>query len=310
MAVFFDIDHLPVFKNGVITIGTFDGVHMGHRAILQEVKRYARECGGESIMITFEPHPRKLLKPGEPLGILTPLHRKIQLITDAGIDHIVVAPFTEVFAHYSPETYIREFLVQRFRPAHIVIGYDHKFGRGRQGDIQVLRAYASESGYTVSEIPEFLVNEAAISSTKIRQALNTGDVAVAATMLGRPYSIKGDVIEGKKLGRTLGFPTANIHPGDFDQLIPATGVYAVKCLVNGHTLKGMMNVGYNPTTTSERTLKIEVHLLDFEGDLYHHQLELFFVQRMRAEQKFESLEQLTRQLEQDRLMARALLADR
>lgn len=206
MAVFTDINHLRQFRNAVLTIGTFDGVHTGHRAILNEVVQHAGRVGGESVLLTFEPHPRKVLFPEQPLGILTPLNKKLSLVADTGIDHVVVVPFTPEFANLSAAEYVRKFLVDTFHPHSIVIGYDHHFGHDRTGNIDLLRRLAPEYGYKVLEIPAQLIADAAVSSTRIRKAISAGNVTEAMAMLGRIYTVSGKVVHGNRLGRTIGYP--------------------------------------------------------------------------------------------------------
>ena len=310
MAVFFDIDHLPGFNNAVVTIGTFDGVHLGHRVILQEVVDHAKEVGGESVVITFEPHPRKLLHPDQPLGIITPLHQKMLLIHDTGIQHIVVAPFTQVFAHQSAATYLEDFMVGNFKPRSIVLGYDHRFGHDRLGDIGMLQKYAPKYGYELKEIPAQLIEDAAVSSTKIRNAILGGRVDEAANMLGRNYSLKGLVVHGNKLGRTIGFPTANIMPDEPSQVLPAIGIYAVYILHHNRMLRGMANIGYNPTVGKKNEIKIEVNIFDFDEDIYGNVIELHFIKRTRDEQKFPSLDALKVQLGKDQLEIKLILNER
>ncbi|HEY1031252.1 MAG TPA: bifunctional riboflavin kinase/FAD synthetase [Flavipsychrobacter sp.] len=303
MAIFYNTDTLPAFKDAVITIGTFDGVHMGHKVILQQIVKHAKEAGGESILITFEPHPRKLIAPDQPLKILTPLEQKLQLVLNEGVDHVVVAPFTQAFAGLSAEAYIKDFLVAKFKPKAIVIGYDHRFGHDRAGDIDLLKKYAATHSYTVYEIPAQLIEEAAVSSTKIRNAIQAGHVSEATQMLGRHYSITGTVISGAKLGRTIGFPTANVQPQDADQLIPEKGVYAVQLQWKGQAYNGMLNIGNRPTVSNELILHIEAHLFDFNEDIYNEMVEIIFVQRLRDEVKFPSLDALKEQLQKDKAAA-------
>jgi len=301
MAVFFDINQLPKFNNAVITIGTFDGVHMGHRVILNEVVKHAKEVGGESVLITFEPHPRKLLFPGQSLKLLTPLHQKLELIQAAGIEHIIVAPFTKDFSDLSAQEYIENFLVAYCHPDSIIIGYDHHFGQERKGSIHLLKEYASKHNFKVVEIPAQLIDEAAVSSTKIRHALEQGHVQDAAHMLGRNYTVTGTVVKGTQLGRTIGYPTANIQPSDNDQLIPARGIYAVRAIHAGHLYNGMMSIGYNPTITDEKTIKIEVNLFEFDKDIYGDEIEIEFVAWLRSEEKFDSIDALKEQLNLDKI---------
>jgi riboflavin kinase/FMN adenylyltransferase len=300
MAVFFDIQNLPDFKNAVLTIGTFDGVHQGHKAILQEVVKHAQQVKGESVLLTFEPHPRKLLFPDQPLGIITPLRKKLQLITAAGIEHIVVVPFTREFASMSAQEYIERFLVGIFHPKSIVIGYDHRFGHDRKGDLKLLEQCEQQGGYELMEIPAQLIDDAAVSSTKIRHAITEGRMEDASHMLGRNYSLTGTVIHGSKLGRTIGYPTANIKPEDPEQIIPAIGIYAIQAMHNGTVYNGMLSIGYNPTVTDTKDIKIEANLFDLDDDLYGAALEISFVKRLRDEMKFDSIEALKQQLHKDK----------
>lgn len=308
MGVFFNTQEFPVFKNAVVTIGTFDGVHKGHKTILQNVVARAKEVGGDSVLITFEPHPRKLLFPSQSLGILTPLAEKSALILEIGIQHIVVAPFTHAFSQLSAEDYIQDFLVKTFRPHTIIIGHDHHFGHDRKGDINLLRQFESKYNYRIEEIPVQLIDDAAVSSTKIRKALEAGHVTEAANMLGRNYTLSGTVIQGAKLGRTLGYPTANIKPASDDQLIPAIGIYAVMVYHNTVPYKGMLSIGYNPTVTDEKKINIEVNIFDFDLDIYDQSISLEFVAWMRNEQKFDSLDALKAQLHKDKIMSLEILA--
>ena len=300
MAIYFDIRNLPKFKNTVLTIGTFDGVHEGHRTILKEVVTHARQVGGESVLITFEPHPRKLLFPDKPLGIITPLHKKLQLITEAGIEHIVVVPFNKEFANLSARDYVTDFLVDRFHPHSIVIGYDHRFGHDRKGDLKLLEEYANLYSFTLIEIPAQLIDEAAVSSTKIRHAISHGHMEEATHMLGRPYGVEGIVVHGEKLGRTLGYPTANIVPNEPEQIIPALGIYAIKTSHYGKEYNGMLSIGFNPTVTDKKELRIEANLFDFDQEIYGDTLEIIPVKKLRDEQKFSSLDELVEQLHKDK----------
>lgn len=300
MAVFFDIDHLPRFTNAVLTTGTFDGVHTGHKAILREVVDHAGKVNGESVLLTFEPHPRKLLFPNQPLGLITPLHQKLQFIGDTGIQHIVVAPFTKEFANLSAQEYIECFMVHFFHPHSIVIGYDHRFGHDRKGDINLLKQYAPVYNYELIEIPAQLIDDAAVSSTKIRNAILDGRMQDAGHMLGRNYSLTGTVMHGNKLGRTLGYPTANLKPTEPEQIIPANGIYAIHAMHNGNQYNGMLSIGYNPTVTDKKELRIEANLFDFDKEIYGENLEIIFVKKLREEQKFPTLGALKQQLDKDK----------
>lgn len=310
MAVFRDIKNLPAFKNAVLTVGTFDGVHKGHRVIINEVVDHARQVNGESVLVTFDPHPRKLLFPHQPLGIITPLEEKETLLHTAGISHIMVVPFTREFANLSAREYIEQFLVGLFHPHSIVIGYDHHFGHDRLGNIHMLKQYAPVYNYELIEIPEQLIDEAAVSSTRIRKAINDGRVADAAQMLGRNYSLKGTVVHGNKLGRTIGYPTANILPADNEQIIPANGIYAIQVIHDDATYGAMMSIGFNPTVTDKKELRIEANIFDFDKDIYDQSLEVVFIERLREEQKFDSLDALVQQLHQDKINTLQILRNR
>lgn len=307
MAVYYSLEALRAFRNPVITLGTFDGVHLGHRAILDEVSQRAASIGGESILITFEPHPRKVLFPEQDLKILTPLPEKVELIQQAGIEHVVVAPFTTAFSQLSAENYIQDFLVSYFHPKVIVIGHDHHFGHDRKGNIALLEVFASACGFEVCQISKQLIQDAAVSSTKIRQALSVGAVSAANAMLGRAYSFKGRVVHGEQLGTQLGYPTANLEPLCADQLLPANGVYAITALLDGRRLKGMMNIGVRPTVSQETALRMEAHLFDFSEEIYNRELEIHFIARLRDEQRFASIAALRTQLLQDEVTGRGLL---
>lgn len=307
MAVHTDIRQLKGIKKPVVTIGTFDGVHHGHKTILSEVVAHAREVGGESILLTFEPHPRKVLFPNEPLGIITPLHTKLQLIAATGIEHIVVVPFTKEFASLSANDYIQQFLVGPLHPHSIVIGYDHHFGNDRKGNIDLLKEYAPAYNMEIVEIPAQLIQQAAVSSTRIRKALIAGHITEANMMLGREYKLQGRVVHGNKLGRTLGYPTANLQPLDADQVIPGIGVYAVRVNYAGHSYGGMMSIGINPTVTSTTNVKLEVNIFNFDADVYDQELDISFVKRLRDEEKFNSLDELVARLHQDKVEALAAL---
>lgn len=307
MAIHYNIDNLPGFNKAVITIGTFDGVHLGHKAIIDEVVNHAKAVGGESVLLTFEPHPRKVLFPEQTIKILTPLNQKLHLISDCGIEHVVVVPFTPSFAAMPAREYITDFLVKLFKPESIVIGYDHHFGHDRTGNINLLIEYSKEYGYKVFEISEQLINDAAVSSTKIRNAVTRGLVQDAAVMIGRPYSLTGTVVHGAQLGRNIGYPTANIEPADKDQIIPGNGVYAVKVKINGIEHSGMLNIGIRPTVSNETKLHIEANIFDFDNDIYGKEIEILFITRLRDESKFESLDALKEQLGKDKLAAMNVL---
>lgn len=303
MPVHLDLNKLPSFRNAVITIGTFDGVHLGHKILIQQIKEEAKRYNGESVVITFEPHPRSVIRPEDTtLRLLTTAEEKTSLIAQEGIQHIVIAPFTKEFSLLSAHEYIDQFLVKRFKPKKIVIGYNHQFGHHRDGNIELLNKYAVTYGYEVMEIHKQLVNDIEVSSTRIRIALTEGDVKKATELLGRPYSFSGTVVKGSQRGRTIGFPTANIQINHSLKLIPARGVYAVRVRLHDKEYSGMMNIGIRPTI--EGTFEtIEVHLFNFDADIYGDTLEVKCIQRIRNEIKFTSLQELQTQLHRDKQMA-------
>jgi riboflavin kinase/FMN adenylyltransferase len=295
---------LPAFKRAVVTIGTFDGVHLGHLQIIAQMKQEAARIGGETVIISFHPHPRKIISsvPGD-IKLLSTLPEKISLLEAAGIDHLVIVPFDHIFSNQTADQYVKDFLYRYFRPHTVIIGYDHKFGKGREGNYQLLKAYGKELGFEVKEISEQLVNEIVISSTGIRQALIANDITTANQLLGHPYFFEGTVIEGNKLGRTIGFPTANLHIGSEEKLVPGNGVYAVriKHTVSGkqEEYTGMMNIGLRPTVDGKKRV-IEVNIFDFDKDIYGETLQVYLIRHLRGEEKFNGLEELKAQLSKDR----------
>ncbi len=316
-------DLLPSFTNAVVTIGTFDGVHTGHRQIIAQLKKTAKAAKGETVLITFHPHPRRIVgNQRHELRLLNTLEERIELFRQAGIDHLVIVPFTEEFASQSALDYVENFLVRQFQPHTIIIGYDHRFGHNREGNYQLLEALKNKHGYRIHEITEKVLHNITISSTKIRQALHNGSVAEANEFLGYPYFLEGTIVEGKKLGRTIGYPTANIRLNDVEKLVPSNGVYAVKAaLYEGEgrdpgnrknepfLLSGMMNIGVRPTVDGT-TRTIEVNLFDFDREIYGAVLRVFFYDRLRGEIKFEGLDALKEQLGKDALEARKMLQNK
>ncbi len=301
---------LPEFKHAVVTVGTFDGVHLGHRQIIAQMKEEAARIGGETVIITFHPHPRKIISsvPGD-IKLLNTLSEKIALLDAAGIDHLVVVLFDHVFANQTAEQYVTDFLYKYFKPHTIIIGYDHRFGKGREGNYQLMNAYGKELGFEVKEISEQLMNEIVISSTKIRHSLMDNDIETANRCLGYPYFFEGVIIEGNKLGRTIGYPTANLHISSEEKLIPGNGVYAVE--VKSHptnggikvkNLKGMMNIGVRPTVDGKKRV-IEVNIFDFDEDIYGQTLQVHVHYYLRGEVKFDGLDALKGQLQKDKLAA-------
>ncbi|MDE3183599.1 MAG: bifunctional riboflavin kinase/FAD synthetase [Bacteroidota bacterium] len=323
MQVHRDINNLPYFKNAAITIGTFDGVHSGHLQIIQQVKREALLNKGESVIITFDPHPRMVLNRKEnqaPIRLLTTLLEKTELLAKQGIDHLVVVPFTLEFSNQSAREYISDFLVEKFHPKTIIIGYDHRFGNNREGDYHLLEKYQQEYHYEVKEIPEQVLNNITISSTKIRSALKEGDITTAKECLGYDYFFEGKVVDGNKLGRTIGYPTANLEIKNTNKLIPENGIYAVnlaigKASVNEDSLfipesfhQGMMSIGIRPTIADNRRT-IEVNIFDFNKDIYGRIVRVYVKYFLRNEEKFDSLEELKKQISLDEIKTKKLLSE-
>ena len=293
--------------NAVVTIGTFDGVHIGHQKIIARLKEVATQHGGETVLITLYPHPRMVLFPDDnDLQLLSTQDEKTDLLSKYGIDHLVVIPFSKEFARLTSLEFVRDILVDKIGVKSLVIGYDHHFGRNREGSIEQLRELAPQFHFEVEEIPAQDIDHVNVSSTKIREALLNGEVETAKQYLGHAYSLQGTVVEGNKLGRTIGYPTANIEIGDKHKLIPADGVYAVHVLVGNERFGGMLNIGYRPTVDGKKRTT-EVNIFDFERDLYGQQLKIEFEARLRNEQKFNGLDALKEQLAQDKINALAAL---
>ena len=302
---------LPAFRNAVVTIGTFDGVHRGHRLILDRMRSVAEEVGGETVIITFDPHPRNIVgMRSDPQPLLTTMPERINLLAKIGIDHLVIVPFTPAFAAMDPRDYVQDFLVARFHPHTLIIGYDHRFGRQREGDYHLLESLSETYGFQVRELDAQILRDAAISSTRIREALMQGRPEEATEQLGYPYFFSGLVRHGDKRGRTIGFPTANLKPDDPAKLLPADGVYAVRISLSeadgdAYTKTGMMNIGLRPTVDGTRHLA-EVNIFDFNEDIYGRVLTVQVISRIREERKFSGLEALQSQLSNDRSTAMLL----
>ena len=297
-----DLMHLPKFKNAVITIGTFDGVHLGHQQIIQQLISEADSINGETVIITFHPHPRIIVGGPSPVKILSTLEEKIEMLDAKGIQHVVVIPFNEAFANQDAEEYITNFLVEKFHPHTIIIGYDHRFGKNRQGDYHLLEDMGKLNNYKVKEIPEHVLNELIISSTRVREALLKSDIDTANKYLGYAYFFEGTVVEGNKLGRTLGYSTANIKIAEAEKLTPGNGVYAVQVRLKQNTYKGMMNIGFRPTIDGINRM-IEVNIFDFDQDIYGEKLRVTVLHHLRGEIKFNGLDALKAQLAQDKIEA-------
>ncbi len=311
MKIITNIIQAQKIKNAVVTIGTFDGVHLGHQAIFKEMRRMAQEVGGETVVVTFYPHPRQVLAIGtERLRFICSQEEKLKKIEEYGIDNVVIIPFTKEFASTPSEVFIKDYIIERIHPAVIVVGYDHHFGKNRMGDFEMLTRLGEQYGFKTIQVEAQDVNEVAVSSTKIRNYLWAGNVKAANELLGYPYSVTGTVVAGNKIGRTIGFPTANLDiPNEF-LMINNPGVYACQTSIDGKTYNAMANTGLRPTIgdRAEGDFIIEVNIFDFEGDLYGKTLKVWFLDRIRDEVKFTGLEALKIQLEQDRIEVKKRLS--
>jgi riboflavin kinase/FMN adenylyltransferase len=293
--------HFRIESPSIVTIGTFDGVHLGHQKILSKLSKLKEETGLKTVVLTFDPHPRKVLFPDQnDLKLLTTVDEKLEILSRHGVDVTVVYPFSKDFSLLDSEAYIRDILVKSLNTKHIVIGYDHKFGRDRSGDYHLLRSYTKELHFEVEEISAKDIDNIAISSSKIRKALEEGNLGMATEFLGHNYFVKATVVKGKQLGRQLGYPTANLVTDDKNKLIPSKGVYFVEVEVHGKLLYGMLSIGTNPTTDSDDSVKIEVNIFDFDSDIYGKEIQINFVKRLRDEKKFANLNLLKQALAQDK----------
>ena len=289
--------------NPVLTIGTFDGVHLGHRKIIAALHDRAQSMNGESVIFTFDPHPRKVVAPDEgSLRLLTTLDEKIALFEKSGIDHLIIYPFTLKFSRLTYEEFVEKVLVNQIHMKFLVVGYDHRFGKDREGNFEFLQKCAARFDFKIEKMDALLMNEASVSSTKIRDAIQHGDFETANGCLGYPFSLHGTVVEGQKLGRQIQFPTANIEASDPDKIIPGYGVYAVQVKVQEKWYYGMLNIGSRPTVNHNADNRtVEVHIFDFDSDIYGEQIEVAFFTKLREEQKFPSIDLLKDQLAKDKV---------
>lgn len=304
MKVFYDIAQFNPSKPVVLTPGTFDGVHFGHKKILSRLTDVAQKQDMESVVLTFSPHPRKVLFPDDDsLRLINTLDEKVEQLGKLGIDNIIVYPFTKKFSRITALEYVRDFLVNELKVSKLIIGYDHQFGKNREGDFEYLKELSVLYDFSVEEIPAQDIDDIKISSTKIRRAITNGSIDLANLYLGYEFPLVGKVVEGRKLGNTIGFPTANIEVLDENKIIPSEGAYAVRVSYNGSQYGGMLNIGKNPTVSNSEKLSIEVNLFDFHQEIYGEEVKISFIRKLRDEMKFNSIEELKEQLEQDRLLA-------
>ncbi|MBL7874745.1 MAG: bifunctional riboflavin kinase/FAD synthetase [Cyclobacteriaceae bacterium] len=307
MKIYHTLEDFVRLRYGVVTSGTFDGVHLGHQKILQRLREVSEKSQGETVVITFWPHPRLILRPEEPsVKLLNTFEEKAELLRLQGINHLIRIPFTKEFSQISSQEFITKILVETIGTKKLVIGYDHRFGKNREGSFEQLKINAPSYGFDVEEIPKQEVDHVGISSTRIRKALGDGDIDTANHFLGRPYSLSGRVIKGDKLGRVLGFPTANIDLDSHDKLVPAEGIYAVQVVYEKKVFGGMLYIGNRPTVDGSRR-SIEVNIFEFDQDIYGETIQLLFIKLLRADSKFNDLESLKNQLQIDKELSLQVL---
>jgi riboflavin kinase/FMN adenylyltransferase len=308
MKIYHNLDDFTRLNYGVVTSGTFDGVHLGHQKILQRLHEISMRNGGESVVITFWPHPRMVLRPTDlSLKLLNTFEEKAELLRQQQIDHLIRIPFTKEFSQLTSQEFITRILVETIGTKKLVIGYDHRFGKNREGSFEQLKLNGPTYGFEVEEIPQQDIDHVAVSSSKIRKALEGGDIDTATHFLGRPYSLTGRVIKGDKLGRMLGFPTANIDLDAHDKLIPTDGIYAVKVTHEKIVYGGMLYIGTRPTVDGSKR-SIEVNIFDFDKEIYGESLQVSFIKLLRMDSKFHDLESLKEQLHKDKSSALKALA--
>jgi riboflavin kinase/FMN adenylyltransferase len=306
LKLFHSINDFRSTKKTILTLGTFDGVHIGHKKILERITQNTENGKYESLVLTFFPHPRMVLQEKSEIKLLNTISEKTKLLEETGIENLVIHPFNESFSRLTAEEFVHSILVDQFHIQKIIIGHDHRFGRNRTADINDLIAFGKEYGFEVEQISAQEIQDVSVSSTKIRKALDEGNIPLANDYLGYSYFLTGEIVKGKQLGRTIGFPTANIHIEEDYKKIPKNGVYVVRTFINKKEVFGMMNIGFNPTVNGEKQT-IEVHLFDFDADIYGQKIEVSLLNYLREEQKFGSVALLKEQLNQDKKMAMAFI---
>lgn len=305
MKTYKNISDYKAAQAAVVTIGTFDGLHQGHQKILDRVVARSNKENFTSVVLTFFPHPRMVLQPEHNLELINTINERVELISQQGVEHTIIHPFSKEFSRTTAQEYVEDILVNQLNAKVVVIGYDHRFGRNRSASIVELREYAKEYDFEIIEISKKEVEEVAVSSTKIRRALRNGEVHAAAQYLNRSFSITGKIARGKQIGRTIGYPTANLEVEESYKIIPANGVYITSSIIDGTTYYGMTNIGTNPTVSDLGHRTIETYYLEFKGDLYNETTELFFHERLREEARFENIDQLKKAMAQDELNTRS-----
>lgn len=308
MKIYQGIEQFEKLEKAVVTTGTFDGVHIGHRTILNRLIEVAKKMKGESVLLTFYPHPRMVLQEDAELRLLNTIDEKTQLLEKAGIDHLIIHPFTKEFSRTTSLEFVRDLLVNQIGTKKLVIGYDHHFGRNREGSFEHLKEYGPVYGFEVEEIPAQDIDDVNVSSTKIRKALVAGDVKTANNYLGHNFQLNGIVVHGNKVGRELGYPTANIDLQNKYKLIPAEGIYAVKVRLEDKSYNGMLNIGRRPTINSGNgEISIEVNIFDFKKEIYGEKIQLELIERIRDEKKFDSKEELIAEMQKDQVKCERIL---
>ena len=307
MRIFKGYEQITSIPNAVLTIGTFDGVHIGHQKILQQLNQEALKIGGESVLFTFYPHPRMVLFPdNHGLKLIQTQEEKLDKLKRIGLQNLIVQPFTSDFSNLTASEFVRDFLVQKLKVKKLVIGHDHQFGKNREGTLEFLKSISKIYDFEVIEIPAQEIDEVNISSTRIRKAIESGNIEIANTYLGEEFELNGTVVKANQLGRTIGYPTANILLDNDIKIIPKNGVYTVDVIIPNHgELKGMMNIGIRPTIKDNLSIAIEVHILDFNETIYDSKIKVKLISRLRDEKKFNSIDELKKQLQEDEKISRA-----
>ena len=310
MKVYRDFEEVGNIPNAVLTIGTFDGVHLGHQKIIERLKSEAKKVNGETVLFTFFPHPRMVINPtNHGLKLIQTQAEKIENLERLGLDHLIIFPFTKSFSNLTADEFVKEYLIEKLHVKTIVVGYDHQFGKNREGTLKHLQKLSETLPFEVIEIPAHEVDEINVSSTKIRKAIEIGDVQTANSYLNEPFEISGKVVKGNQIGRTIGFPTANIEIGDELKIIPAIGVYAIEIVLEDkRILQGMMNIGIRPTVTDAKEVKVEVFIFDFSEAIYDQRIKIYLLQRIRGEHRFQSVEVLRAQLQEDEKTVRSIFS--
>jgi riboflavin kinase/FMN adenylyltransferase len=307
MQVHYGFESYKNIKNPIVTVGTFDGVHFGHQKIIQRLQKIAKKNNGESVLLTFDPHPRKILLNDQGLKLIHTINEKINILENLGLDHLVIYPFTLEFSKFSAKRYIDELLIQKLGTHTLVIGYDHHFGNDREGNIDLLKKYEKSNPFYLEEIKAHEIEEIKISSTKVRSAIEKGNIHLVNDYCGHFYEFSGEVVRGNGIGKTIGTPTANIKLNSNEKIIPLDGVYAVICQIKDANYKGIMNIGFKPTVDEGQKRTVEIHLFDYEKDIYGQDLRTKVIERIRDEVKFNSLKELKNQILKDNEKAKIIL---